>query len=155
MFTKSIPPGPRDAGAFELLPQESSLDLPNSSSSLRHSNADDDDQQSVHLRPRHHLHPGHGHEQRSGSRLRPTFAKRFGLSKELEAALELVTQSTPSLLCAVVGSVITGLVFDKVQFWPAFVKIGELFILVPVLLNLKGCLEMNLASRLSTSVFFS
>jgi solute carrier family 41 len=86
--------------------------------------------------------------------LRPTFAKRFGLSSELEAALELVTQSTRSLLCAVVGSVIMGVVFDKVQFWPAFVKIEELFILVPVLLNLKGCLEMNLASRLSTSVLF-
>lgn len=67
-------------------------------------------------------------------------------------ALELITQSTPSLLCAVVGSVMTGFVFDQVQFWPAFVRIQELFILVPVLLNLKGCLEMNLASRLSTSV---
>src|SRR5262245_61179752 len=62
-------------------------------------------------------------------------------------ALELITQATPSLLCAVVGSAITGLVFDQVQFWSAFVKIHKLFILVPILLNLKGCLEMNLASR--------
>ena len=70
----------------------------------------------------------------------------------LAIALELITQSTPSLLCAVIGSVMTGVVFDQVQFWPAFVRIEELFILVPILLNLKGCLEMNLASRLSTSV---
>jgi len=73
-------------------------------------------------------------------------------SSNLRTALELVTQSTPSLLCAVVGSVMTGFVFDQVQFWPAFTRVQELFILVPVLLNLKGCLEMNLASRLSTSV---
>ncbi len=32
-----------------------------------------------------------------------------------------------------------------------FEKVSELFILVPVLLNLKGNLEMNLAARFSTS----
>ena len=80
------------------------------------------------------------------------FRQRFQVSGGLGVSLELITQSTPSLLCAVVGSVMTGVVFDQVQFWPAFARIGELFILVPVLLNLKGCLEMNLASRLSTSV---
>jgi solute carrier family 41 len=32
-----------------------------------------------------------------------------------------------------------------------FTKVSELFILVPVLLNLKGNLEMNLAARFSTS----
>ena len=38
------------------------------------------------------------------------------------------------------------------QYWPVFTRVTELFVLVPVLLNLKGNLEMNLASRLSTSV---
>lgn len=38
------------------------------------------------------------------------------------------------------------------QHWDVFIRIPELFILVPVLLNLKGNLEMNLAARLSTSV---
>jgi hypothetical protein len=140
----------RAAEGFELLPREPSLDLHNGPSSITHSGADDD-QNAVHHRPRRHS----GYEQRGRRaeiRNRPTFARRFGLSRELEAALELVTQSTPSLLCAIVGSIMMGVVFDKVQFWPAFVKIEELFILVPVLLNLKGCLEMNLASRLSTSV---
>jgi hypothetical protein len=148
MYSKGAPPTSRTA-AFELLPREPSLDLRHGSAVI-HSGADDD-HDAIHYRPRRHS----GYEQRDRRpeiQNRRSFAKRFGLSSDLEAALELVTQSTPSLLCAVVGSVMMGVVFDKVQFWPAFVKIEELFILVPVLLNLKGCLEMNLASRLSTSV---
>lgn len=35
-----------------------------------------------------------------------------------------------------------------------FLKTPELFILLPILLNLKGNLEMNLAARFSTSVKF-
>ena len=38
------------------------------------------------------------------------------------------------------------------QEWTAFKEVPELFILVPILFNLKGNLEMNLASRLSTAV---
>ena len=38
------------------------------------------------------------------------------------------------------------------QTWPVFLRVEELFILVPILLNLKGNLEMNLAARFSTSV---
>ena len=42
---------------------------------------------------------------------------------------------------------------DRVAFkgWIAFKNIDELFILVPILLNLKGNLEMNLSARLSTA----
>ncbi|CAO3598707.1 unnamed protein product [Absidia cylindrospora] len=40
---------------------------------------------------------------------------------------------------------------DIFQHWDVFSQISELFILVPVLLNLKGNLEMNLAARFSTS----
>lgn len=36
------------------------------------------------------------------------------------------------------------------QHWDVFVKVSEIFILVPALLGLKGNLEMTLASRLST-----
>ena len=35
-----------------------------------------------------------------------------------------------------------------------FIKTPELFILIPILLNLKGNLEMNLAARFSTSVLY-
>ena len=48
--------------------------------------------------------------------------------------------------------VLAGLLFDKVQHYPVFQDIHELFILVPPLLGLKGNLEMTLASRLSTAV---
>lgn len=143
--------------AYELVARETSIDLSKPSSTLQSNETGDDERTSLHRRSRF-LH--------SQSDLEPTgeeafgllsrapleFRKRFQLSGGLRIALELITQSTPSLLCAVVGSVMTGVVFDQVQFWPPFARIGELFILVPILLNLKGCLEMNLASRLSTSV---
>lgn len=38
------------------------------------------------------------------------------------------------------------------KHWDVFLKTTELFILLPILLNLKGNLEMNLAARFSTSV---
>jgi hypothetical protein len=152
MPPKGKTPGSRDAEAYELLSRETSLDRSNGAT-LRTS-ADDG---SVHRRPRFSVgssaHRPRGEELvgllgRSAAGLR----QKLRLSGGLGIALELVTQSAPSLLLAVVGSIMTGVVFDQVQFWPAFSRIGELFILVPVLLNLKGCLEMNLASRLSTSV---
>merc|ERR1719217_1916898 len=50
-----------------------------------------------------------------------------------------------------IGMVLAGLLFDRVQHYPVFQDIHELFILVPPLLGLKGNLEMTLASRLSTA----
>jgi hypothetical protein len=146
-------PGLRDAEAYELLSRETSFDHANGSSTLR---ASADGDTSIHRRPQysrsHSAHRPRG-EEFVGLLGRSTLGLRQKLgSGGLGVALELVTQSAPSLLAAVVGSVMTGVVFDQVQYWPAFSRIGELFILVPVLLNLKGCLEMNLASRLSTSV---
>lgn len=38
------------------------------------------------------------------------------------------------------------------QSWQVFIKVPQLFVLVPALLGLKGNLEMTLASRLSTQV---
>jgi solute carrier family 41 len=40
----------------------------------------------------------------------------------------------------------------NIKHWNIFLNTPELFILLPVLLNLKGNLEMNLAARFSTSV---
>ena len=39
--------------------------------------------------------------------------------------------------------------------WVAFKTIDELFILVPIILNLKGNLEMNLSARLSIAANLS
>nr|CAG8448382.1 11392_t:CDS:10 [Entrophospora candida] len=63
----------------------------------------------------------------------------------------LAFEAMPPLIISVAGLMLAGWLLDVVQHWPVFNKIPELFILVPVLLNLKGNLEMNLASRLSTS----
>ncbi|KAG0178385.1 hypothetical protein DFQ29_003531 [Apophysomyces sp. BC1021] len=66
-------------------------------------------------------------------------------------AHHLATQALPSLLISVIGLVFAGWMMDIFQHWQVFVQVSELFILVPVLLNLKGNLEMNLAARCSTS----
>lgn len=41
---------------------------------------------------------------------------------------------------------------NGLQHWEAMKRIDELIIIIPVVLNLKGNLEMNLSSRLGTAV---
>lgn len=53
-------------------------------------------------------------------------------------------------LLAGFGMVAASLLLDKVQHWPVYKNVPEVYILVPALLGLKGNLEMTLASRLST-----
>ncbi|KAK9889165.1 hypothetical protein WA026_004446 [Henosepilachna vigintioctopunctata] len=79
-----------------------------------------------------------------------------------ENILEIeVTQSKESLwatsvqmfipfILAGFGMVAASLLLDKVQHWPVYQNVSEVYILVPALLGLKGNLEMTLASRLST-----
>lgn len=55
-----------------------------------------------------------------------------------------------SFLLAGFGMVAASLLLDVVQHWDVFLKVSEVYILVPALLGLKGNLEMTLASRLST-----
>ena len=59
-------------------------------------------------------------------------------------------QSYPSLIIALIGSVLVGYLLDIVQHWAVFNEISELIIMTPVLLNLKGNLETTLAARIST-----
>ncbi|CAO3691628.1 unnamed protein product [Umbelopsis ramanniana] len=63
----------------------------------------------------------------------------------------LAWQALPSVLVSIAGLIAAGELLDIYLHWDVFIHIPELFILVPVLLNLKGNLEMNLAARLSTS----
>ncbi|CAG8799796.1 14847_t:CDS:2, partial [Racocetra persica] len=67
--------------------------------------------------------------------------------KERSLAVEAIFP----ILISAAGLMLAGWLLDMVQSWPVFTNVPELYILVPVLLNLKGNLEMNLASRLSTS----
>ncbi|KAJ9094702.1 hypothetical protein QFC21_005859 [Naganishia friedmannii] len=66
-------------------------------------------------------------------------------------ALTLAVQSTPALLLSLTGLVFTGQLLDHLAVWSVFRRVDELFILVPVLGNLKGNLEMCLGARLGTS----
>ncbi|KAG5513193.1 hypothetical protein PMAC_001563 [Pneumocystis sp. 'macacae'] len=70
--------------------------------------------------------------------------------KHLHVVYELAVQSSASLILSVFGSVLTGFMLNFVQKFPIFQNYPSLFILIPILLNLIGCLEMNLTSRLST-----
>ncbi|KAI8990253.1 hypothetical protein BDB01DRAFT_501420 [Pilobolus umbonatus] len=63
----------------------------------------------------------------------------------------LALQALPSLIISVIGLVFAGELMDDFQHLEVFLETTELFILLPILLNLKGNLEMNLAARLSTS----
>lgn len=53
-------------------------------------------------------------------------------------------------LIAGIGTCFAGIILDHVQYWEVFVKVDQLFILLPALLGLKGNLQMTLASRFST-----
>ncbi|KAI6656307.1 hypothetical protein LOD99_1107 [Oopsacas minuta] len=68
----------------------------------------------------------------------------------LEVAYSLLQIFISSTLSGV-GLVMAGLLLDVVQHWEVFIKVDELFILVPPLLGLKGNLEMTLTARLSTA----
>jgi len=73
-----------------------------------------------------------------------------GKEETAESWQSVLVQVTPPYLCAGLGMVGAGLVLDSVQYWPVFLSLPELFIMVPALIGLKGNLEMTLASRLST-----
>eukprot|EP00092_Neocalanus_flemingeri_P020039 GFUD01021699.1.p1 GENE.GFUD01021699.1~~GFUD01021699.1.p1 ORF type:complete len:464 (-),score=119.40 GFUD01021699.1:86-1477(-) len=68
-----------------------------------------------------------------------------------DAWWQIVLQVFPTYLMAGCGMVGAGLLLDYVQYWPAFVNVPEIIIVVPPLLGLKGNLEMTLAARLSTA----
>jgi hypothetical protein len=73
------------------------------------------------------------------------------LQKLPETWIKLLKESLPSLLMGLAGLLMAGALLDALPTWPVFQKVGVLFALVPNLLGLKGNLEMNLSSRLSTA----
>ncbi|KAL5512012.1 NGG1 [Sanghuangporus vaninii] len=64
---------------------------------------------------------------------------------------DIVVETAPTLLLTTVGLLFTGELLDHVSHWKAMQRIDELIIIIPVILNLKGNLEMNLSSRLGTA----
>ncbi|KLO19628.1 hypothetical protein SCHPADRAFT_817807 [Schizopora paradoxa] len=64
---------------------------------------------------------------------------------------DIVIETAPTLLFTTVGLLFTGELLDHVSHWKAMRRIDELIIIIPVILNLKGNLEMNLSARLGTA----
>ncbi|KAJ3236942.1 hypothetical protein HDU78_004324 [Chytriomyces hyalinus] len=67
------------------------------------------------------------------------------------SGLKLIREAMPSVFLSLGGLMLAGTLLDALQKWDVFIKVPQLFILVPTLLGLKGNLEMNLASRLGTA----
>ena len=65
-------------------------------------------------------------------------------------AWHLTRETLPVMLCALAGLLFSGLELDTMTSWRAFVKVDKFLILVPIMLNLKGNLEMNLSMRMAT-----
>ncbi|KAF5365558.1 hypothetical protein D9757_010905 [Collybiopsis confluens] len=60
-------------------------------------------------------------------------------------------QAAPTLLLTTIGLLFTGELLDQVSRWRAMREVDQLIMIIPVVLNLKGNLEMNLSARLGTA----
>ncbi|KAF8162747.1 Mg transporter [Crassisporium funariophilum] len=63
----------------------------------------------------------------------------------------IVIESAPTLLMTTISLLFTGKLLDKVSHWEAMQEVDQLIMIIPVVLNLNGNLEMNLAARLGTA----
>ncbi|KAI0042837.1 hypothetical protein FA95DRAFT_1563902 [Auriscalpium vulgare] len=63
----------------------------------------------------------------------------------------IVLETLPTLLFTTIGLMFTGELLDHISHWNAMQSISQLIMIIPVILNLKGNIEMNLSARLSTA----
>ncbi|KAI0034981.1 hypothetical protein K488DRAFT_44212 [Vararia minispora EC-137] len=63
----------------------------------------------------------------------------------------IALETFPTLLFTTVGTILTGELLEHVSRWKALTTVNELIMIIPVMLNLKGNLEMNLSARLGTA----
>ncbi|KXN83227.1 Solute carrier family 41 member 1 [Leucoagaricus sp. SymC.cos] len=63
----------------------------------------------------------------------------------------IVLESAPTLLLTTISLLFTGKLLDQVSHWRAMKEVDQLIMIIPVVLNLKGNLEMNLSARLGTA----
>lgn len=64
---------------------------------------------------------------------------------------EISREALPTLSLSLVSLCLSGELLIHLAKWPVFTRVDKLFILIPILLNLKGNLEGNLSLRMSTS----
>ncbi|KAF8626384.1 hypothetical protein AX15_005033 [Amanita polypyramis BW_CC] len=63
----------------------------------------------------------------------------------------LVTEAAPTLLLTTISLTFTGELLDHVSRWRAMRELDQLIMIIPVVLNLSGNIEMNLSARLGTA----
>jgi solute carrier family 41 len=85
---------------------------------------------------------------RSSSDRRRATRKKAGM---LLQAWHISREALPTLAISLLSLVFSGELLVHLARWPVFSKVDKLFILIPILLNLKGNLEGNLSLRMSTS----
>ncbi|EEB95835.1 hypothetical protein MPER_05135, partial [Moniliophthora perniciosa FA553] len=73
------------------------------------------------------------------------------LHKRWPQVKNIVIESAPTLLFTTLGLLFTGKLLDQVSKWRPMQVLDQLIITIPVILNLKGNLEMNLSARLATA----
>lgn len=75
-------------------------------------------------------------------------ANRKGLFAQM---WQISREALPTLSLSLVSLCLSGELLIHLAKWPVFTRVDKLFILIPILLNLKGNLEGNLSLRMSTS----
>lgn len=74
--------------------------------------------------------------------------KRIGM---LTRTWHIAREALPTLAISLFSLIFSGELLNHLAHWPVFTKVDKLFILIPILLNLKGNLEGNQSLRMSTS----
>ncbi|WFD31038.1 hypothetical protein MSPP1_002067 [Malassezia sp. CBS 17886] len=67
------------------------------------------------------------------------------------SALKITLEALPVMVLSLLGFLLSGYELDNMARWTPFVKVDKLLILVPIIMNLKGNLEVNLSLRMSTA----
>ncbi|EST09845.1 Divalent cation transporter [Kalmanozyma brasiliensis GHG001] len=78
-------------------------------------------------------------------------ASRLAARSAFSRFWEIAREALPTLIVSVLSLMFSGELLVHLARWPVFRKVDKLFILIPILLNMKGNLEMNLSLRMSTS----
>lgn len=78
-------------------------------------------------------------------------ASRLAARSTFSRFWEIAREALPTLIVSVLSLMFSGELLVHLARWPVFQKVDKLFILIPILLNMKGNLEMNLSLRMSTS----
>ncbi|QRW00838.1 Solute carrier family 41 member 2 [Ceratobasidium sp. AG-Ba] len=89
-----------------------------------------------------------GHSRSNGSLNTTKKPEAAGASQVIKG---IISETAPTLFLTVLGMMFTGELLQRVTHWRPMRTIDELFILIPMLNNLKGNLELVLSARLGTA----